>query len=165
MKKNEIILKQEETLKINQVSSEKLVDLFKIFICLEQICVEKGLESLSACQIGIPLSAFVIFRNQKFEYFFNCSYDGIGDKITSIEECCSVVDAFGKYKTFEVSRFLEIDIYGKMLDISRSPSDDGFVVTDINFRASGKQSILIQHEIDHCEGIFISSIGKEINLF
>lgn len=165
MKKNEIILKQEEKLQINQISNEKLVDLFKIFVCLEQICLKNRLESLSACQIGIPLEAFVIFRNQKFGYFFNCSYDGIGEKITSIEECSSIVDNFGKYKTFEVSRFLEIDIHGKMLDISNSPSDDGFVVTEVNFRTSGKQSILFQHEIDHCKGVFISSIGREINLF
>lgn len=165
MKNKDRIFEVKDFLKIESVDNYSLIDLYKIFIRLELFCLENNLGSLSACQIGIFLPLFVLKRKEKFEYYFNCSYLGLGEKIKSIEECVSISDSKGKYRTFEVERFLELDIRGKKLDIIQSSKNDGLSVSDVKIKEDGKISLIFQHEIDHCFGISLLNIGKEINLF
>jgi peptide deformylase len=165
VKNKDSILPIQQILPVNSIGRDNPVDLYKIFIRLELLCIEKGLESLSACQIGVSLPLFVFKRNGIFEYYFNCRYIGRGEKISSIEECVSISNSQGKYKTFELARFFELDIEGKRLDIGKSSNNDGFLVSEVNFRETGKNALIFQHEIDHCSGISLLDIGKEINLF
>lgn len=164
--KNKDRILEESNLPIPQeVQNENLVDLFKIFIRLEYVCKENNLQALSACQIGVPLSLFVFARNGSFEYYFNCSYEGLGENITCIEESCSILNEIGKYRTFEVSRFSEVDIRGKRLDIYNNVNDETFSCSDIFLKEENRNAVIFQHEIDRCRGISIGQIGKEINLF
>jgi len=165
MKNNDLILNVENFPKVNQKNDQNLFESFDIFSRLENICRERNLFSLSACQIGVPSSLFVFRRENKFDYFFDCDYVGIGQTIQSIEQCSSIFGDSGNYRTFEVSRFFEVDISGKLLDICREPNSSGLISKEVNFRESGRNAVIFQHEIDHCKNISISQIGKEINLF
>lgn len=165
MKNKDSILPVQKFSPIRSICQEASVDLYKIFVRLELVCIENGLQSLSACQIGVPLPLFVFRRNNFFEYYFSCTYRGCGEKISSIEECVSISNSQGKYKTFEVLRFLELDIEGKRLDIGKSSINDGFLVVDVFLRETGKTALIFQHEIDHCSGISLLDVGREINLF
>lgn len=149
--------------KAQDVLSDDVVLLFKLFMQLEYICtVEKGI-GLSAVQIGVPLKVFVVFRDDKFEYYLNCEYEGHGDKGKSIEGCLSLKDGNGNVRRFEVDRYASVTIRGKQLKLSDSFS---LVLEDVSKTEDGLFAVVFQHEIDHFEGRdkMIDNIGKEIEL-
>lgn len=164
MKSKSSIVSSSDILKVKLADQDNLIELFKAFVRLEQTCLENNLNYLSACQIGIPISLFVFKKQETFECFCNCKYEGIGTKIKSIEQCPSILDKNLKYRTFELERFFEVDIIGHKLNLIDN-SSCGLVLVEFNLREQGRNAIIFQHEIDHCNSICIDQIGKEINLF
>jgi len=139
---------------------DDLMLLFRLANKMEKICIdEKGI-GLSAVQVGIPWNFFIVQkRGSIFDYYVNCSYKGTGQKLKSVEGCLSLKNTDGKNRLFEVERYEKIQVKGKQLIVSGV----GLVLNDIDFNVSGFQSIVMQHEIDHANGILISS-GREIEI-
>jgi len=156
---------------VKDVSTDNLVEIFKIAKEMEALCLKENGIGLSAVQVGIPLKLFVVridnkhkFGNNGFFCFCNMDYRPFAEGvIISLEGCLSIRSPSGQLRHFQVPRYREIVLNGYRLDY------DG---TDLklqnldNFRLSLEdQSIVFQHEIDHQNGILISDIGKEVFLW
>lgn len=137
-----------------------LMLLFRLANKMEKICIdEKGI-GLSAVQVGVPWNFFIFQkRGSIFDYYVNCTYKGSGQKIKSVEGCLSIKNSEGKCRLFEVERYEKVHVKGKQLIVSGV----GLVLNDIDFTVTGFQSIVMQHEIDHSNGILIS-VGREIEI-
>lgn len=149
--------------KAETTPTDDLLALFRIFVKMEYLCEQQQGIGLSACQVGIPLNLFVVKRNTEYQYFLNCEYIGLGEKIKSIEGCLSLRDKYGELRRFEVERFPKIKIKGKRLMVSNTPS---LSLLDIDqIEEDELYSIVFQHEIDHNRGReqMIDVIGKEID--
>lgn len=146
------------------VPTDNLLSLFRIITQMEKLCNEQDGIGLSACQVGIPLKLFVVQRGSGYEYYLNCEYIGIGEKVKSIEGCLSLRDESGNLRRFEVERYPSVVIRGQQLKVSDSPS---LVLENIDRIEHGLYSIVFQHEIDHNfkREKMIDIIGKEIELF
>lgn len=141
--------------------TDDLFDLFRVITQMEQICtIQQGI-GLAAVQIGVSWKLFVIKRDDEYEYYVNCEYEGIGEKEKSIEGCLSLRDSFGNLRRFEVDRYPSILLKGKQLKIS----DSTLVLEDVDRLEYGLYAVVFQHEIDHHRNILISNIGKEIEFF
>lgn len=146
------------------VSLDKPLDIFKLCRRMESICQKSHGVGLSAVQLGIPLNICVVKNNNFFEYLVNCSYDGIGDKVNSIEGCLSILDYENKPRQFELQRFSQIQVNGFVLKFDdKSPYVNLIALEKESY--SGFLSIIIQHELDHASGILISDIGQEIRVW
>lgn len=123
---------------------------------MEFICNKNHGLSLSATQIGVPLKMFIIKQGKEYDNYINCHYEGVGSKIKSIEGCLSL----NKNQRFEVERYYSIIAKGLKLEVE----DSGLKLLELNCKKEGVQSIIFQHEVDHCD--FLNRIdekGIEIN--
>lgn len=121
------------------------------------LCLSSNGVGLNAVQCGIPLCFFVAFdQENRLNAYFDAKYEGLGQKSKSIEGCLSLKSEDGDIKRYVLERYDEIRVFGKKL------VDDGFVEFDEKF--NGFYSIVLQHEIDHNDGILISEIGEEIKI-
>jgi peptide deformylase len=141
-----------------------LMELFKVFQKMENLCdKEKGI-GLSAVQVGIPWRLFVVNHNPGYGHYVDCEYVGTGDKQDSVEGCLSIRNEDGSFITYLVQRYPKIKVTGKKLE------DDGdkLVLVDVeetmDVDSSGIYPIVFQHEIDHQNGILISDTGKETHV-
>lgn len=155
------IVPVDEIPQATEALTDNLIDLFKLATKLEQVCFSKNGIGISAVQVGIPIKFFVINRNNSFEYYLNCDYEGYGEKVKSIEGCLSLLDKDGNTRRFEVERYSEVTVKGKQLIITDSSSLE---LKDINLVEKGLYSIVFQHEIDHQykRNRMIDVIGKEM---
>lgn len=144
----------------NDVPLDDLMNIYKLAVHMEVICINNQGIGLAATQVGIPYNFFITFIDNHFEYYINCSYEGIGEKINSLEGCLSLRDDDGNLKKYEVQRFSKINIKGKKLLVSNQ--DPTLSICDINEEAIGLKCIVFQHEIDHAYGKLISDIGKQV---
>lgn len=146
---------------IPKVISETIcpVDLFRLANQMESICEQNKGIGLSAVQVGVPWNFFILNRDSKFEYYFDCSYEGNNDLIDSIEGCLSLKNENGTFRRFQVKRHSEVAIKGSRLVESR---EGKIILEPFKKKETGLYSIVFQHEIDHSFGILISQIGKEI---
>ena len=143
------------------VPLDNLLEIFKLAVHMEAICLKHDGIGLSANQLGIPWKFFIVLKETGNEYFLNCSYEGIGEKNKSIEGCLSLRDKDGKLRRFEVERFDKIRFKGKQLKLSHNPQ---LILEDVDKEASGLFGTVYQHEIDHFSLITIDQIGKEIRI-
>ncbi len=138
------------------VEPKELYDLCK---SMEIICAENDGIGLSAVQIGIGWKLYVVDYFQLgtfgFRHFANCSYEGIGEKVSSLEGCLSLKDSNGKLKSYLVPRYESVVVSGFELRYGQ--------IEKIRFFAHKFVGFVHQHEVDHSSGILISHIGKEIN--
>lgn len=139
------------------VPTDNLLDIFRIVTQMEQICTNQNGIGLAATQLGLPLNLFIVQRNNGYEYYLNCEYEGIGDKHPSIEGCLSLRDSAGNLRKFEVQRFSSVKIKGKQLKIGRNPV---LQLEDVDRIENGLYAVVFQHEIDHQFQILISDEGK-----
>ena len=147
----------------NIVPTDNLLELFKLFVQMENICTQQNGIGLAATQLGIQYNLCIILRDTDYEYYLNCEYEGIGNKNPSIEGCLSLRDSNGILRRFEVDRFSTIKIKGQQLKIV----DGSLVLQYVDKEESGLYAIVLQHEIDHSFGRekMIDQIGKEIDIF
>lgn len=94
---------------------------------------------LAAPQIGYHIRAIVVKINGKFVPFTNPTYSCLGSKKYSMEEGCMSVEG--------------------MHWVKRSPvimlSYDGPTGKRLYKRFAGFEAQIIQHEVDHCNGVLI----------
>lgn len=140
-----------------------LLSVFRLITKMEKICTDNGGIGLSAVQVGVPWKLFIVNRNNKYEYYLNCEYVGVGDKSKSIESCLSLRNESGDFRRFELDRFPAVLVTGQQLKISDSPS---LLVEKFFQLEQGLIGVVFQHEIDHFFGRekMIDKIGKEIEI-
>lgn len=134
----------------NKVDDVPLDDPKVREICLAMLDVCRRYRGigLSAVQVGIPWKLFVVFLGEdRFSFFANCEYDGIGEKHKSLEGCLSIPNRY-----FLVDRYRHIRLTGHIL------TKNGFepFAWDLEDRPA-----VFQHEVDHQRLILISDIGIE----
>jgi len=127
---------------------------------MEDLCLKKGIISLSAVQTGLPINLFVYWVNfpdkkSSFSYFYDCIYEPLSNnKFVSIESCASLGGDMAR--RFKINRYDSILVSGKKF------TDNGKLI-DFEFNYSkGIDCVVFQHEIDHYNNILISNIGEEI---
>lgn len=142
-----------------ETPTKDLLPVFRLITQMEKICTDNGGIGLSAVQVGIPWKLFIVNRDNKYEYYLNCEYVGMGDKSKSIEGCLSLRSESGDFRRFELERFPVVLVKGQQLKVSNSPS---LLVEEFSRLEQGLIGVVFQHEIDHQNAILISDIGKEI---
>lgn len=156
----------EDIPKSEDVPTDNLIDVFRICTQMEKLCTDSDGIGLSAVQVGIPWKLFIVLHEEKktgyyYKYLLNCEYAGSGDKAKSIEGCLSLRNSEGNLRRFEVERFLNVTVSGKELVIT----DKGLELKDLKTTFAGLYAIVYAHEIDHQNGILISDIGTEVELY
>ena len=152
------------------VPTDNLLDIFRLVVQMEQICTEQSGIGLSAVQVGVPLNLFIVQRDDAYEYYLNCEYEGIGEKHPSVEGCLSLRDKEGKLRRFEVQRFASVKLKGQQLKVSAGNGNcgnltDALKIENIERVENGLYAVVMQHEIDHQLGILISDFGKEVEIY
>jgi len=151
--------------KIEDVSMDDPMELFKICREMEVLCEEENGIGLSAAQLGLPLKLFVmksegfpLVPKGEYGYFVNCDYEEVtdGEQVVSLEGCLSVRSEDGQLRLFQVDRHTHIRINGNIIEYDLELSA---VDCEVGFN---EQSVVLQHEIDHQRNVLISDIGKEI---
>ncbi len=134
----------------------------KLAVNMQILCSVKNGYGLSAVQCGIPVKLFVTNDGtSQFRTFIDCVYVGLDEKKNSLEGCLSLRNSNGSIKRFMVPRHEYINVVGYELFINAvNKKLDSF---DSKF--SGISSIIMQHEIDHQNGILIEEIGQEVEVF
>jgi len=145
------------------VSFDNPMDIYRLAVHMEQICLAKNGIGLAAPQIGIPLNLFIIMNDSGNEYYVNCSYEGVGDKVPFVEGCLSLINLDGSFKYYEVNRFGKVRVVGKKLVVQ--PGEIPLEFIDVDEVYEGVKSLVCQHEIDHMSGILISHIGKQVHMY
>jgi peptide deformylase len=140
-----------------------LLDVFRVITQMERICSDSKGIGLSAVQVGVPWKLFIVLRGDRYEYYLNCEYTGVGDaKGKSIEGCLSLRDTEGRLRRFEVERFPVVTVKGKRLILDdEAPA---LKLEDVNSVERGLYAVVFQHEIDHQNNVLISDIGKELEI-
>ena len=137
-----------------------LMKAFSVAMKMETICRKENLASLSAPQMGIPWNLFVCWINypedpRRFEYFFDCEFEGSGEMMLSIEGCGSFPG-----ERFGIMRFPSVVFKARAL----RPDDQGKVGSfELNQEFSGPIAAIIQHEMDHLRGICPDAMGDRIH--
>lgn len=154
---------------VKPVPTDNLIEIYNLCVQMEKVCTENNGIGLSAVQVGIPWNLFIVRADgyslfdpvDKYSYFLNCNYLGIGEKTMSVEGCLSLKDDNGDIARFQVDRYTDILLKGTRLVVKKDIS-----LIEIEKEISiVNQGLVFQHEIDHGNGILISDIGKEIFLW
>ncbi len=160
-----VIVSSEKIPKAEDIISfrENEIDFYiKTAVNMQILCSVKNGYGLSAVQCGIPLKLFVTNDGtNQFRTFIDCDYVGNGEKAESLEGCLSLRLGSGSIRRFIVPRYKDIRVSG--YEIFINSIDKKFAKIEDNF--SGIPAIVLQHEIDHNNGILISDIGKEVEVF
>ncbi len=140
--------------------------LYGQFLRMKELSQSENGMGLSAVQVGIPLQFFVarsafavVGSEHQWRFFLNCSYFGDDPKATSLEGCLSFP---GK---FEVRRYEAVRIEGFELIESRCENLFDLKIVPIEEMFAGLDGFVMQHEIDHQNGILISDIGLELEVW
>lgn len=134
--------------------------LYSVSARLQTVCERENGIGLSAVQVGIPLSLFIIKFDNIYRTFLNCSYNSTkkSKRIISTEGCLSIKSPSGKLRYFKVPRYDQVIIKGSEL----LKEGDLLNRKAIKFIPDEDLGIIFQHEIEHHLGILISDFGKEI---
>ena len=148
---------------VKDVPLDNLMNIYKVYQDMEAICREENNAlGLAAVQVGIPWRMFVIINNDgKYDCYLNCSYSSVdNEKRLFIEGCLSIRNEDNSIKTYRVERWKDVRIIGKKLLF-----EEDLALQDVNEILSSNESIVFQHEIDHQDGILISDIGEEFEVW
>ena len=135
-----------------------VVKMLSLGMKMESLCASARLPGLSAPQIGVDWNFIVCWENYpsnpaSFLYLFDCEYEGVGERMLSVEGCPSLPG-----RRFGVMRFPSVRVLSKTL---RSDDSGRISISEVDRVFSGVAAAILQHEIDHMRGIFID-IGEEI---
>ncbi len=164
------MLVAEDKIPIGQnVPLDNLVEIYKVYQDMVEVCKqEKGI-GLSAVQIGVPWKMFIVHNppvlisEKEFFCGLNCEYTSLNqEKITSIEGCLSLKDKYGNLRRFLVERYNLISVTGKSFYLSRGVPQ----IKDVNMTLILESyGAVMQHEIDHQFGILVNHIGQEVDVW
>lgn len=139
----------------------ELQSILDVLQSMAMVCDSHNGAGLSAVQIGVPwkLSIVKIDKNL-YRAFVNCSYkpDKRKGQFRVVEGCLSIPG-----KLYSVKRWAKIRLTGYEFDLNEETSEASLkkINQTINFSTEDVLSTVIQHEIDHQNGILISDIGDE----
>jgi peptide deformylase len=155
----EAIPKLEE---VEDAPEDKLMDVYKAYQEMEILLKNENGLGVSAVQVGVPWRMFIIKNDEKYECYLNCSYEPIEQKTSEfVEGCLSIRNEDGSFKTFKVPRWDRVKVTGKKLLF-----DHDLCLEDVNeIYGFSELGTVFQHEIDHQEGVLISDIGKEFEVW
>jgi peptide deformylase len=155
--KLKIVLPEEAKVQAQPIPEDNLLEIYKLGLLMKQICETANGIGLSAVQLGIPWQLFIVkIKKEVYDFFVNCSYEGVGAKTLSIEGCLTLSGGRERYK---LDRFKKIRLKGKQLE-----SQGGkLVLSEIDTYVEKFKAVVIQHEIDHQQGILISDVGIATN--
>jgi|APGre2960657505_1045072.scaffolds.fasta_scaffold170255_2 peptide deformylase len=142
---------------------QKLIEIARISLLMQNICLKENGVGLSAVQLGIPYKIFIAKNydiSNEFYTFVDCQYEGIGDKKTSIEGCLSLKNKSNQVKRYKLDRFPSVILKGLYFSFENNMN-----LVPFEKQYDGFFSSILQHEIDHQNGILISDIGKEMDLY
>lgn len=137
-----------------EVSRDDPVGLLKRFSAMVALCEASNGIGLAAVQVGWTDRMFIVKTKSGFRYFVNTSYAPLGEeKFTSCEGCLSLPG-----KAYLVPRYKSVRVTGSELLVQGAVTieDVAFDVDDPLYTA------VYQHEIDHCFGVMINEIGREV---
>ena len=152
---------------IHQVSLKDPIKIFKICQEMEFLCESKNYKNLSAVQIGNPLDLFIVksdgnlpfVEKGKYGYFANTTYKATDKKqIVSLEGCPSIRSQDGQLRFFQVDRYYNVKIVGKLLCVK----DKIIKFVDFDVEMNSSQGIIFQQKIDLSSCVTISNKGREI---
>lgn len=143
--------------------TEDPMSLYRLGLEMESVCKGKGGVGLSAVQVGVPYNFFVTVLDGKTEFWVDCSYEGSGGWIGTVEGCLSLLGKDGKPEHYSVKRHKSIKVSGKRLAADEPrPAPE---LVEFSETIEGGLSIIFQHEIDHAHGTLISHIGEQVYIF
>lgn len=159
------LVKEEALPQLNdivEVPTDDPIRIFKICLEMQQICEKENGIGLSAVQVGLPWNLFVIRETKNhYNYYIDCKYETTtNERYTSLEGCLSIRSSTGHLRHFQVERWKEIKVIGKILSLKK-----GVQVLDFTNTYNLPLSVVFQHEIDHGLSILIRDIGREIFLY
>lgn len=145
---------------VEETPCEDLKALYSVFVQMQQLCVVSKGVGLAAVQVGLPWHLFICQdAKEVFRYFINCYYEPTNEEqITTVEGCLSICNSDGIARRFRKIRHKCIKLIGKEL-ISNDLNE--LKLIDINETHDGFMAIVLQHEIDHGNGLTIDS-GEEV---
>ena len=143
MIKNLSVVGLDDIPEAHDVPLDNLINVFKTITQMEAICTKMNGIGLSATQVGIPWKLFVIRKQDCYEYYLNCQYEGSGDFQLSVEGCLSLLSKNGLPRRFEVQRYKKIKFIGKQLKVDMKL---GIILEDINVVVEDLHAVVIQHE-------------------
>lgn len=138
------------------------IELYNISLQMQDICKKINGRNLHATQVGIPINLFIVFANNEWNTFKDCIYEGVGEKVDSLEMCLSLKNNFGSLRSFQCQRFRKIKFAGSQLQTKNNRIE----FSEFSMEVDGLLSIILQHEVDHSCGKvkMIDRIGHEIEL-
>lgn len=139
---NPVLRKKSQPVKKVDKYIEKLVEELKKTLIKSEIPAV----GLSAPQIGEPLKVIIYRDNDKIHTLINPKIIKKEKKITFEEGCLSIPGIFGNVDRAE-------KIYVQALNLSGKP---------IEIVKEGIPAVIIQHEIDHLEGILFVDRIKDV---
>jgi peptide deformylase len=134
---------KEKTEKVEKIDKE-IKNLVKE---MKKIMIQQNGVGLAANQIGKNLSIFVAYDNKKFYTFINPEIVKFFGKEKIMEEgCLSVPNVWGQIKRYEGVVVSYQDLFGKKKKL----------------KAKGLLAQIIQHEIDHLNGVLFIDKAIEV---
>lgn len=137
--------------------------LYKLGLEMESVCKSNNGVGLAAVQVGVPYNFFVTVLDGKTQYWVDCSYEGSGGWVSTVEGCLSLLGKDGKPESYSVKRHRTVHLAGKRLVVEESSTAPTLV--DFSEKFEGGMAIILQHEIDHAHGTLISHIGEQVFFF
>ncbi len=149
---------------IEEFPVDKLSDLYNIFFRMQEVCErEKGV-GIAAPQLGLPYNLFICMDNTslKYNYYVNSKIIYYSPESgQSLEGCLSIRSPEGRLRHFQVERSNFIYVKCSKLIV-----DGKLELEEIdNLKLEGLDSIVFQHEMDHCLGLSILDKGKEFFVY
>ncbi len=141
---NPILRQRAEEIKPEEIRSPAIQNL--IFDMKETVLPAGGI-GLAAPQVGLSLRLIVIALNDKIKAFINPKITKFSwRKEVGEEGCLSVPGKFGPVKRSKIAKVEAYDEHGKLL----------------KFKAKDLFARVIQHEIDHLDGILFIDKSKKV---
>lgn len=145
--KGEILIAPHEKLRrrADEISPDKVDSAF--LQLMKEVIDEKQAAGLAANQIGFNRRVIMIKDGEMYRWHINPKIlDYSVDISYDLESCLSIPDGHGSYRVFRVPRYDCIHLTDSL--------DVGVI-----HRYSGFLARVVQHEIDHLNGILISDFG------
>lgn len=137
--------------KILKVPTQKITKFDKrlklIIEKMKKIMVKEGGIGISANQVGYPYAVFLARPKNKFYIFINPELEKGGNETIKEEGCLSIKNKWGLVKRYEEVKIKFQDLKGKTKRL----------------KAKGLLAHIIQHELDHLNGILF--IDKAIEIY
>lgn len=114
---------------------------------MKRIMKKSGGVGLAANQIGVNLSIFIAEDKNRILTFINPKIIKLeGEKVTLEEGCLSLPNIWGYIKRYPEVTIEYLDIWGKKKKL----------------KAKGLLAQIIQHEIDHLEGVLFAEKAEKL---